>query len=440
MRCIRRNALPTALALVALLIVTAACAPAVSPTPTPSKAPVSVTPSSAPKTDAATPAATPASKPAATATVAASKPTGAAIKIGFLTPLSGFAAPFGQNQKYGVILAEEDINKSGGINGSPLQVLTQDSPFDPTQAVSLMRNLSEKEKVFAVVGPYSSGEFDVAAPLANQLEIPVITAVSLKPGVTAANRPWAFRTQLVHDVTLPVAIDAYKKKYPSVKKMAIVGDTKEAVNQVMVKDLYPKMLQQAGYELIGTVEFNQGTSDFSAIVTKAKELNAQGIAVAGIPTDVANLTKEMARQSLQLPTVTGAQIMGSNFPQMAGPSVEGWVAVGTFDPGSSDPAVQSFIARVTPRMEADPAVVKPVFLAYEPQIYDAVMALADVMRKAGIKPDSPLQEARTKIRDGLQNLKDYKGLVGSMTMQPNGETTWKPVPFMVQGGKWVAIK
>ncbi|MDP2937352.1 MAG: ABC transporter substrate-binding protein [Dehalococcoidia bacterium] len=426
--------------LLAMTLLVAACAPGAAPTPTPTNAPAAASPTAAPKAEPTKPAEKPAEKPAATPTTAPSKPTGASIKVGFLTPLSGFAAPFGHNQKYGVILAQEDINQGGGINGSPLEVLTRDSPFDPKEAVTLMRNLDEKDKVFAILGPYSSGEFEVAAPLANELQIPTITNLSLKPGVTAANRPWTFRVQLVHDITLPVAIDAFKKKYPAVKKVVIVGDTKEAVNQVMVKDLFPKMLQQAGFDLIGTVEFNQGTTDFGAIVTKAKESNAQGIAVAGIPTDVATLAKEMARQGFQLPTVTGAQIMGSNFPQMAGTSVEGWVAAGTFDPASSDPAVQKFVSRISSRMETDAGVVKPIWLAYEPQTYDTVMAMADIMRKAAITPNTAVKDARTKIRDGFQNLKDYPGLVGSISVLPTGETTWKPVPFVVQGGKWVAIK
>src|SRR3990172_9238351 len=102
---------------------------------------------------------------------AAPKPTGAPIKIGFLTPLSGPMAPNGHPQKYGPIIAVEDINNSGGINGSPVQLVMYDNPFDPRQAVTLVRKLAEEDKVFAIVGPYATSEYEVAAPLSNQLQI-----------------------------------------------------------------------------------------------------------------------------------------------------------------------------------------------------------------------------------------------------------------------------
>ncbi|HLB11713.1 MAG TPA: ABC transporter substrate-binding protein, partial [Dehalococcoidia bacterium] len=225
-----------------LVLAVAACAPAATSTPTPTKAPPAASPTTAaPKAEA--------TKPAVTPTAAPSKPTGTAIKIGYLTPLTGPTAAYGQMESIMVFLGEEDVNKTGGINGSPLQVIRYDSPFDPKQAVTLVRKLALDDKAFAILGPFSSGEMDVAAPLANDLQVPVIGMKTTKPGFSENHRPWEFRVTVTDDIMTPALVAAFKKANPNVKKVLIVGDTKEAVTESMVNAVFPKYLKEAGYEV-----------------------------------------------------------------------------------------------------------------------------------------------------------------------------------------------
>lgn len=428
-----------ALAAILVLVVTA-CAPAAAPTPTPTKAPPAATPTAAPAAATAAPAAaTPApTKPAATPTPA--PPTGAPIKLGYLTPLTGRAAQPGQLQKIGNLMAEEDVNKAGGINGSPLRIIMEDSPFDPKQTVTLVRKLAEQDKVFAILGPYSTGEFEVAAPLANELKVPVIATISTKPGITAANRPWSFRVALTADFILPAALEGFKKKYPNVKRMVISGDTKEAVSENNVKRVFPPLLKAAGYEIIDTVPFETGMTDFSAVITKIKEMKPEGIAYDSLGPEAINFGKEMERQGLKVPVVTCTSFWVGPWVFQAGTAMEGWVLAVWFDAENPDPKIQEFVSRYVRMADADAALVKPVAVTVEAHHYDTIQALADIMRKAGIKPDTPLQEARTKIRDGMQALKDYKGLVGAISINADGDANWKPLPAIAQGGKWVVMR
>lgn len=432
---------------VVLVFLLTACAPAVTPTPTPIKAAPTATAAPKPAATAApAPAATPttaAPKPAATPTTAAPKPaSGTPIKIGFVTPLSGALASFGVLQRIAVKLAEEDINTSGGINGAPIQLLIEDSPFDPKQAVTVVRKLAETDKVFAIVGPYSTGEFENAAPLSNDLKLTVVSPSAMKVGVASRNRPYSFQMNLRDDIAQPVAIDAYKKKFPNVKRVVLTGDTKEAVTEAMVKDIFPRFLKEKGLEIIDTITFETTMTDFSAVVTKIKSLNPDGVVIAALMPAGINFAKEYERQGIKAPVLTSAHVTGGPFVENAGTSVEGWIIPGLFNWESTDPKIASFVKRFYERGAADPAVKPPpTHISTEGIYYDTVMIFADIMRKAGIKPDSPLQEARDKIRDGMQNLKDYQGLSGKISMNPTGETTREGMPASTADkGKWAIVK
>src|SRR3990172_2128653 len=298
-------------AIVAVLVT--GCAPAAAPTPTPTKAAPAATPTrGAPKVEATKPA----EKPAATPTTAAAKPTGAPVKVGFVVPLSGALSSYGLLQRIAGRLAEEDINGSGGINGSPLQLVIEDSPFDPKQAVTAVRKLAEQDKAFAIVGPYATAEMEVAAPLANELKLVVASGSATQLGLAEANRPWAFQMNVRDATNTPPAIDLFKKLHPNVKRVVLTGDTKEAVTEYMVKDLMPKLLKEKGLDIIDTVPFDRGTTDFSAIVTKIKGLNPDGIVIASLMPEAMGMAKELQRQQVKAPVMTDGHPTGGPLYQL----------------------------------------------------------------------------------------------------------------------------
>ncbi|MDO8689484.1 MAG: ABC transporter substrate-binding protein [Dehalococcoidia bacterium] len=428
----------------------AACATPAAPTAAPTKAPAAApTTAAAAVSSPAAPAPTTASAPAAASPTAAPKPTTAAavaptgtpIKIGFLTPLTGASASFGALETVTMALAEADVNAAGGINGHPLQIIRYDSPFDPTQAVSQVRKLEGTDKVFAILGPYSSGEMDVAAPLANELKVPVIGMKTTKPGFSENNRPWEFRFTVTDDISTPAEIAAYKKAHPEVKSVVVAGDTKNAVSAFMVSDVWPKYLKEANLNIVATVGYDSGTTDFSAIITKLKSYNADGIAYSSPPPgNPVGFAKELAAQQNKAPVVVSPHFVPGLFAYQAGAAMEGWIGGSFFDPTKPDAKVQDFLKRWQAKADADPNVTKPATLTLEANDYDVVMILADIMRKANILPETPLTDARTKIRDGLAAVKGYNGLSGVINMGANGDATWPATIVIAKNGKWEVVK
>src|SRR5690606_18376590 len=77
------------------------------------------------------------------------------IRIGHLTPRTGFLGPMGEYAVLGATLAVEEINAAGGVLGRKIELLTEDS-VNPQTASTKAQRMVERDKVNALVGEISS--------------------------------------------------------------------------------------------------------------------------------------------------------------------------------------------------------------------------------------------------------------------------------------------
>src|SRR3989338_4432265 len=108
------------------------------------------------------------------------------IKIGFLGPLTGDAAPYGVDTLNGVKLAVDEINAVGGVKGRMIELIAEDSRCTGADAASAAQKLVNVDKVVAIVGGQCSGETLAAAPIAEAAGVVMISPLSSSPDVTQA--------------------------------------------------------------------------------------------------------------------------------------------------------------------------------------------------------------------------------------------------------------
>jgi branched-chain amino acid transport system substrate-binding protein len=77
------------------------------------------------------------------------------IKIGHLTPLTGFLGALGAYAVLGMRMAEDEINKSGGIMGRQLEVMAEDS-VNPATAATKAQRLLEQDGALLLMGEVNS--------------------------------------------------------------------------------------------------------------------------------------------------------------------------------------------------------------------------------------------------------------------------------------------
>jgi branched-chain amino acid transport system substrate-binding protein len=80
------------------------------------------------------------------------------IKLGAFFALSGPNAPIGTPTKLVAQMVVDQINKGGGINGRPIELVIGDTESDPAKAATIAKKFIFSDKVAAIIGPTSTGE------------------------------------------------------------------------------------------------------------------------------------------------------------------------------------------------------------------------------------------------------------------------------------------
>src|SRR5277367_2257515 len=146
------------------------------------------------------------------------------IRIGFLPALTGPSSSTGIAINRGTILAVEEINASGGVNGRPIELITRDTQSDPTKAVNAATELTRRQRVHVVWGPLNSGEALAATPLIARDGVPQLDPCWVDTLTDVKKYPLAFRNAPTNH-QIGGAANRYVTEVLKVKKVAVIGDT-----------------------------------------------------------------------------------------------------------------------------------------------------------------------------------------------------------------------
>src|SRR4029077_9670341 len=96
------------------------------------------------------------------------------IRIGYLPALTGPSSSTGIGINRGTVMAVDEINAAGGINGRKIELIVRATQSDPTKAGNAVAELSQRQKVAIIWGPLNSGEALAATPLIARDKVPML--------------------------------------------------------------------------------------------------------------------------------------------------------------------------------------------------------------------------------------------------------------------------
>lgn len=405
--------------LVALLGGCAPATPAGAPT-TPAKPAAAAAPASAgsPVTSGS-----PAAKSGSTAAALSGE-----VKIPVIAGTTGPTAPFDLPTRNAIQIAADDINAAGGFNGRKLTFELLDPGSDAAQAATLVRQVGDWAPV--LLGPGTTLLTRGAAPVAHELGIPAL-AVAAVPDLVTSNRPEMFGLIMKGDELAIKAIAGWKGTQPNLSKVAVVIDTKDPSASLQGEGL-KKGISDNQMTLVETATYQTSSPDFSAQVTRVKAANPEGVAIAGLSTDVGGLLREIRRQGITAPVLITQAGWTPDTATAAGTAIEG--AMTFLEWCACNPPSAAWSAKYEARFNERPngnALFFADMLNILKKIYDDQKLTGD---KANVKAE------RAAIGKGLLALKNYEGIAGTWSWQENGLPNKTGMVVRHESGKDVLVK
>lgn len=355
------------------------------------------------------------------------------IKIGLTGPFTGGSSAMGVSMRDGVKLAVDEINRKGGVMGSPIQLVERDDEAKNEVGVQVAQELINKEKVVATVGFINTGVALASQRFYQEAEIPVMNNVATGTAVAkqfpAPN--YIFRTSANDTVQSAMIVEeAIGRK--GFKKVAILADSTN-YGQFGKDDLL-KALTAKGVTPVAIEKFNIKDTDMTAQLLKVKEAGAEAILTYAIGPELAQIANGMAKLGWKLPMIGSWTLSMGSFIDPAGANGDGAMMPQTFIQAPTTPKRKAFIEAYQAAYKVD-RIPSPVSAA---QGYDSVYLLAAAIEQAkstdGVKIREALESLKTKVEgvvttyDAPFTATDHEAISANI-----------PVMGMVKGGKVEAV-
>ncbi|QXE91731.1 ABC transporter substrate-binding protein [Geomonas subterranea] len=353
----------------------------------------------------------------------AAAPAGNTIKIGFLGALTGDVAMFGKPTLEGMKMAADEINAAGGIQGKKIEIVEADNRGDKQEGASVTQKFISRDNVTAIVGDPTTGITKVAAPIAQKAGVVLLSAGATGPGVVEVG-DFIFRDTLLDSIAIPACIEYFAKDL-GFKKVAIVTSDNNDYSVGLSQTFRDAAAKVPSIKIVADEKVKDGDKDFSAQITNIKSKKPDVILFSGYYTEGALIMKEARKQGLKAPMFGGDGLFSPKFIELGGPAVEGSMSALGFSTEQAAPATAKFIEAFKAKHNGElPGL-------FDAQGYDAVMLLADSMKRANSVDPKVFKTA-------LAQTKKFEGVSGTISMQANREPIKSPLSLLaVKDGKFV---
>jgi branched-chain amino acid transport system substrate-binding protein len=360
------------------------------------------------------------------------------LVLGYLTAETGPFVSLSRSNEIAARIAVDEINAAGGVNGKKVRYIAFDTAGKPDQTVVGLRKLAEDDKVLAVIGPFSSGQVQVAAPAGDRLGVVTMAMASSAPKLVA-NFQYAFRNTSDEAYMFERVMRTIKSKNLPSATGAVAFANDDTISRVMGEKVLPAVMLKSGVAMKGNVDFKLAAFDLSAQVSQLKANPTDLVGVGAPPEAAIKLAQEMRRQGHAGRLVAGSTINDPDLPMRMGKDGNGTIIPSTFFADLND-ATRKFAAEFAKRSKAMNAE-RTSAGQFDAATYDIVLYYAWAMREGKVTGDpGRLAAERTAIRDALRRMKDFPALEGAVSFGSDNDAL-KPVYVQeARDGKWVLLE
>jgi branched-chain amino acid transport system substrate-binding protein len=333
---------------------------------------------------------------------------GNSIKIGLVVPLTGDVKTFGESTRNGAMLAIEELNTAGGINGTKIEVVVADDKNDPTETGNAGSKLIDMDRVVAIIGSVSS---KCSVPLSDKCEVagvPMISPASTNPKVTVQDdgrrKEYIFRACFIDPfqgtVGAKFAADSLRAK-----NAAVLYDVGNDYSKGLA-DYFKAAFEKAGGKVTAFESYAKDDVDFSALLTKIRQFSPDVLFIPDYYNKVGLIAKQARQLGVKAVLLGGDGWDSPEITKIAGDAIYGGYFTNHYSPADPRPEVQEWVKKYEAKYGQKPDALATLG-------YDAALLLIQALKNA---PNAKREE----IKAALGAIKDFPCVSGKITFDEWG--------------------
>ena len=351
-------------------------------------------------------------------------------KVGAVFSVTGRASFLGEPEKKTAEMIAEAINKVGGINGHPLELVIYDDESDETKCVLAVKRLLKKDQVPVIIGPSLSGNTLAVVKVMNDAKVPLVSCAASNKIVTpVVDRKWIFKVPQSDTHAVEKIYDYLLKN--GINKIAIMS-VSTGFGASGREELL-RLAPQVGIEIVADERYGPKDTDITAQLTRIRGTDAQAIVNWSVgPTQVLAVKNWHDLGMTNIPFYQSHGFGSRRNIKLAAGTAEGVLC----------PLGRVNIPNLVPDDHPQKKVIMLYNKAYQEKFneplssfgghaWDALNLVIDALRAVG--PDS------AKIRDYVETRTNFIGQHGVFNFSPtdhNGLTKEAFEMVVVKDGDW----
>ena len=345
------------------------------------------------------------------------------IVLGYELPLSGDSSHYGEVFRNAADIKLQEFKDAGGMAGANIVIRYEDSKNDPKEARNIAQLFVDDKAIVGVLGDFSSTASMAAAEIYAKAGMPQLSQTASHPDFVKISK-WQFRNITTQAYEGPFNASWMREK--GVSKASVVAIQNDW--GLSCASNFVDAFKAKGGTVTSTEYFNPGTRDFRSILTKINRAAPEAIYLCMFYEEGASFLQQRQQLNVAAQLYGASSLFEDQLIKLAGPAANGLFLSSNFMPTNPDPAVQKFVTEYKTKYGAVPN-------QFAGQAYDAMGIMLVALKKVG--PNV----TRDSLRDALAQTKDYPGVTGATTFDPETREPQKTVVRMtIANGDFVVVK
>lgn len=357
----------------------------------------------------------------------------APLVVGGIFSISGPASYLGEPERNTLEMMVAEVNAKGGIKGRPVKAVIYDDEANVTKARLHAEKLITKDQALAIIGPSLTHTSMTVLEVTQKAQVPLIScAAGIGITAPAKERVWVFKTAQTDQMAVSRIFQYLQKQ--GLTKVAIL--TVSTGFGISGKEQLEAQAPKYGLGIVGNEIFGEKDTDMTPQLTKIRGTDAQAVICWGTGPAPALVAKNMKQLGFTIPLIQSHGAASKKFIELAGDAADGIIM----------PAGKLVVYKQLPDTDPQKKVCQDYDDMYRKKYnapassfggyaYDAFNILKMAIEKAGTD--------KAKVRDAIENTKNYVGVSGVFNMSPEDHNGLTPEAFVmvkIEGGDFKLLE